>query len=276
MRCGLAVPNLGDYGDMGLLLDLAHRADRAGWHGVFLWDHVHYRTGRSIRMVEPWTALAAVAAARPSSSLTLGVLVTPLARRRPWVLARQIATVAQLAPGRVVCGAGLGTPADAEFGAFGEPTGDAERAVRLDEALTVLRSLLDGAAVSFAGSSLQVDGVQFPAVVPRVPVWIAGRWPNRRPLRRAAGHDGVYLEKLGGSWLEPSEVAAAVEFARAMGAAESFEVVVPGITDRRDVAMLDEYATAGATWWLEHLGPKRGTVDEVLARVDAGPAGTAH
>ena len=63
---------------------------------------------------EPWTVLAAAAMA--TRHVRLGTLVTPVARRRPWVLARQVTTVDHLSGGRAVLGVGLGVPPGAEYG----------------------------------------------------------------------------------------------------------------------------------------------------------------
>src|SRR5215212_5851600 len=80
MRFGIDLPTTGDYADVRLLAELAAEADRCGWDGFFVYDQVASETPEPL--VDPWIALAAVALA--TSSLRLGALVTPLARRRPW------------------------------------------------------------------------------------------------------------------------------------------------------------------------------------------------
>jgi alkanesulfonate monooxygenase SsuD/methylene tetrahydromethanopterin reductase-like flavin-dependent oxidoreductase (luciferase family) len=62
------------------------------------------------------------AAALATERIKLGTLVTPVARRRPQQLARQVATLDNLSGGRAILGAGLGGPIEDEYGAFGEPT----------------------------------------------------------------------------------------------------------------------------------------------------------
>ena len=54
--------------------------------------------------------------------VVIGPMVTPLPRRRPWVVARQAVSLDHLSNGRMILGVGLGEPLDVEFGAFGEPT----------------------------------------------------------------------------------------------------------------------------------------------------------
>jgi alkanesulfonate monooxygenase SsuD/methylene tetrahydromethanopterin reductase-like flavin-dependent oxidoreductase (luciferase family) len=93
---GLGVPNGGDFADPGRLAALAHAAEAAGWDGFFLWDHVIRRRPWQ-PMVDPWVTLAAVAVA--TDHLVLGPMVTPLARRRVSVVARQSVTLDRLAGG---------------------------------------------------------------------------------------------------------------------------------------------------------------------------------
>lgn len=69
---------------------------------------------------DPWTLLTA--AAMVTSRLRMGTLVTPVARRRPEQLARQVATLGFLSDGRVIFSAGLGGPIEDEFGIFGDTT----------------------------------------------------------------------------------------------------------------------------------------------------------
>ena len=82
--------------------------------------------------------------------LRIGVLVTPLARRRPWQVARQATTVDHLSGGRMTLGAGLGF-SDVDFIPFGEEWDARTRAEMLDEALSVVAGLWTGAPFSFTG-----------------------------------------------------------------------------------------------------------------------------
>lgn len=89
MRYGLSVPN---FADPVRLVEVAQAADASGWDGSFLWDHMVVDRDASPPISEPWTILAAAAAAAAAmatSRTRLGTMVTPVARRRPWVLARQ-------------------------------------------------------------------------------------------------------------------------------------------------------------------------------------------
>ncbi len=159
MRFGLTVPNLGEYADAGLLGDLAAEAEAAGWDGVFLWDHLAYRRQPVFAAVDPWVALTVMATR--TERVLLGPMVTPLARRRPQGVARQATTLDHLSGGRLIFGAGLGTPPDVEFEAFGEDPDARVRAARLDEALDVLCGLWSGEAFSYEGEHQRVDAITF-------------------------------------------------------------------------------------------------------------------
>ena len=105
---GLAVPCFA--GDPAELVRLGIDAERAGLDGFFLWDHlVHSDTGEGPPIVDPWQVLAVVAAG--TSKIRLGTMITPVARRRPWKLAKEITTLDLLSGGRAILGVGLGAPA---------------------------------------------------------------------------------------------------------------------------------------------------------------------
>jgi alkanesulfonate monooxygenase SsuD/methylene tetrahydromethanopterin reductase-like flavin-dependent oxidoreductase (luciferase family) len=197
MKFGLYVQNFGEYGDPNNLIALALDAEKAGWDGFFIWDHLQLYRHSDIPFVDAWIALAAIAAR--TKRLRLGPMITPLARRRPWKVAREIVSLDQLSRGRVFFGVGLGAPPDAEFECFGEDASDHVRARKLDEALTVIDRLWKGETFSHDGEFFRIQDVKFvpPAVQsPRVPVWVAGFWPNKPPMRRAARWDGVFPLKM--------------------------------------------------------------------------------
>jgi alkanesulfonate monooxygenase SsuD/methylene tetrahydromethanopterin reductase-like flavin-dependent oxidoreductase (luciferase family) len=259
MRYGVSVPPFGPYADPRRLAELAARAETAGWDGFFVWDHMVYDP--SFHPIgDPWVGLAAVA--MRTSRLTIGTMVTPLARRRPWKVARETVSLDHLSGGRFVLGVGLGDPAQWEYGSFGEPADPRIRAACLDEALTVLAGLWTGEPFRYDGRHFAVAEVTFrppPVQRPRIPVWVAGWWPNKPPLRRAARWDGMAPIKQGGD-LSPDEVAAALTYVRRHRATDApFDVVVSGGTGPRpdDADRMAAYAAVGATWWLEDISPWR-------------------
>ncbi len=87
-----------------MLVTLAREAEEAGWDGFFVWDHILHRRATPEPVVDPWVTLGACAAG--TERITLGTLITPVSRRRPWKLARELQTLALLAQNRVVLGAG--------------------------------------------------------------------------------------------------------------------------------------------------------------------------
>ena len=277
MRFALFLPNFGPFGDPGEVVQLAHAAEDAGWDGVFLWDHIAFERGTDQPVLDPWIALAAIASC--TSRISLGTMVTPLARRRPWKVARETVTLDHLSSGRLVLGVGLGFPPDAEFSAFGEEADPRVRAAKLDEALAILVGLWQGQSFSFDGEHFSVHDVAFrptPARGPRIPVWCAGWWPNRAPFRRAAKWDGVVPEKVGGATPSPEEVS---EIARYVGlhreGPEPFDIAINGYSDAAGGAeLMRAYEAAGTTWWLERIDPTRlFSIDEARSRVLAGPPG---
>lgn len=192
MKHCLYVPPFGTFGDVNLLVDLAGVAERTGWDGFYLWDHVLFE--RDVPFVDPWVTLTAIACA--TERIRLGPLVTPLSRRRPWVVAREAVTLDHLSNGRLVLGVGLGIDFWREFSAFNEPaTDDAKRAALVDDGIEIIRGLWSGEEISYYGDAHTVEKVRFlprPLQQPTIPIWSAALFPLRAgPTRRAARCDGV-------------------------------------------------------------------------------------
>ncbi|MGE5275283.1 MAG: TIGR03619 family F420-dependent LLM class oxidoreductase [Verrucomicrobiota bacterium] len=269
MRYGLCLANVGTYSDPRTVVAVAEQAEEAGWEALLVWDHLGFVWGPPA--ADPWVTLAAVAAR--TTSLVLGTNVTPVPRRRPHVLAHQVATLDVLSGGRAVLGAGIGGVAS-EFTSFGEE-GDARvRAEMLDEGLEVLRALWSGDRVDHRGRHYTVGGVTLAPgpVQARLPIWIGGN--SVRALRRAARHEGWAADTTNpeGMTLSAEDVARSAETVRALrGVAGPFDVVVMGHVERGDRDTPAAYAEAGATWWLENVHDRRGDLDEMLALVRAGP-----
>lgn len=259
MRTGVSIP---PFADPDQLVALAVVAEEAGWDGAFFWDHLVWRPQWRLPVQDPWVLLGAVAAG--TRRLRLGTLVTPLARRRPWVVAKHLTTLDQLSGGRAVLGVGLGEPPDADFGDFGDPAGVPERAARLDEALALLDGLLRG-PVDHAGRHWQVRTELHPRPVqqPRPPVWVAAVAPHRRPLARAVRWDGVVP-------LGPDGVMTPAELAGYLGGVPrpaGWEVVAPWAPG----VPAGEYADAGATWLVDGAWPDGDWLADLQRRVRQGP-----
>ncbi|MBO0812543.1 MAG: LLM class flavin-dependent oxidoreductase, partial [Microlunatus sp.] len=180
MKYSVNIPNFGDFADVHTIIDLARAAERAGWDALFIWDHVVHNKElrRGVPFADPWIAMTAVALA--TEKLRFGPLLTPVARRRPEQLARQVATLDGLSGGRVIFAAGLGAPIEDEFGSFGDHADAKQLAGRLDEGLELINSYWSGARVDHDGTYYQAHDVELlPATVqqPRPPMWIGGYWP---------------------------------------------------------------------------------------------------
>jgi alkanesulfonate monooxygenase SsuD/methylene tetrahydromethanopterin reductase-like flavin-dependent oxidoreductase (luciferase family) len=261
MRFAISTPNMGPVRD---LIELAREANEAGWDGLFVWDHLQFDRQRLLQIHDPWVLLGAMAPY--ATRLLLGPMVTPVARRRPWVLAKQVVTLDQLTDGRAVLGVGLGAPSHEEFGAFGEPVDDTERAARLDEGLEVITALWTGDEVHHHGEHYRLDAQMHPLPVqqPRPPVWVAGMWPNRKPFERAARWDGVYAIDAQGEALTPEVIAKVVAIT---GRRPGFEVV----TTAHDRIPAHEFEEAGATWVVHSTWPTDGFLDTLRGIARQGP-----
>jgi alkanesulfonate monooxygenase SsuD/methylene tetrahydromethanopterin reductase-like flavin-dependent oxidoreductase (luciferase family) len=270
MRLGLYVAPFGELADVRALADLAARAEAAGWEGLFVWDHV--MTHGELDVADPWIVLTAVALA--TERLVLGAMVTPLARRRPWDLARQVAVLDRLSGGRMIFGAGLGGDSRRELTGFGEQRDPRARAALLDEGLGLLTALWSGDPTDHDGPAFHLDGGQVrptPLQRPRPPVWVGCVWPHRAPLRRAARYDGVFPvsheRPLGGDDVRAMlEVVA--EHRNSRGGA--FDVVITN-HERPGRDRLAELAEAGTTWWLQGFGEAPRLADVRAAAVEGPP-----
>jgi alkanesulfonate monooxygenase SsuD/methylene tetrahydromethanopterin reductase-like flavin-dependent oxidoreductase (luciferase family) len=129
-----------------------------------------------------------VVTAREDLDVYLAVYL--LALRHPLLVARQLVTVAQFAPGRLSLGLGIGGDDRREVMACGvDPR---TRGRRMNESLGLLRRLLAGEKVSHDGEFFTLDQVAIrPVPEPRIPLVVGGR--SDAALRRAG--------RLGDGWL---------------------------------------------------------------------------
>lgn len=150
------------------------------------------------------------------------------------------------------------------------------RAEKLDEALDVVAGLWSGEPFAYAGKHFTVDDVRFtptPVQQPRPPVWVACMLPFRRPLQRAARWDGVVPIKVGAdgvAFTTPDDIASIVaDIGAHRRSMDGFDVVVNAGPPPR--ASMQEFADAGATWWMESMGHLPGWWDELRGIVRGGP-----
>ena len=254
MRFALSVP---PFTDPAVVVRWARAAEDNGWDGFFLWDHL--RWDDRVDVHDPWVLLGAIATA--TERIRIGTMVTPLSRRRPAVVAKHVMTLDHLSGGRVTLGVGLGDPPDLDFSDFGDEPSYAVRAAITDEALDVLSGLLAGSA-SHQGEHLRAQATMRPATVqPHVPIWIAGRAPNAKPLERARRWDGYV--PIASPFLTPDALAAYV----GEHPQDDWDLVVQW----PEGTSSDEYAAAGATWLVRSTWPHDAGWFQELADLAAAP-----
>jgi alkanesulfonate monooxygenase SsuD/methylene tetrahydromethanopterin reductase-like flavin-dependent oxidoreductase (luciferase family) len=278
MRYAIDIAPLGDLADPVAIVRLGRAAEAAGWDGLSIWDSTGVSMGGAA--ADPFVTLAAVAAATERLRLITSVIVLP--RRRPQLVVQAAATLDRVSGGRFVLGVGAGNdPGDLD--PFGEAGLLSERVGRMDVALAAIDRWLRGEA-----ARLDVEGwaeVRLgprPIQVPRPPIWLGGMRPGA--LRRAARWDGwiAIATSEDGSAIELSaeafgEMVGRIHDERAtVGVREApFDIAVFGFSDPGGAELVRSFADRGATWWLESLSPMRGSVDELLAIVEAGPPRSA-
>lgn len=275
MKFALDIPTAQAFADPHTLVDLAVEAEQAGWEGFFIWDVVFNFETTADPVLDPWVTLAAIAVR--TQRMRIGAFLTPLARRRPWNVARQAVTLDHLSRGRLVFGAALGYQA-LDFTPFGEDYDPRVRAAKLGEALDVLVGLWSGEEFSFQGKHYQIDKVRFlpRPVQPRIPIWLAAGWPRRKPLRRAAQWDGVYLMTVHQetqAMLTPDDVREIRAYVAAHRTRpEPFEIalnVVLPPDPQQAAEKVRPYQAAGATWCVAIPGDA--SLAAVRALVRSGP-----
>lgn len=193
--------------DAQRMVEFAVVAEEAGWDGFFPYDILvnpfppdiedapwESTPGMDIPeykpFLDPWIILAG--AATRTERITLGTWITPLPRRQPWQVARDVATLDRLSNGRVILGVGLGKRYDYEK--FGIPWDARTMGERYDEALEIIDRFWTGERVTFHGKHFMINDVALlptPSQRPRVPILAAGFWPNRKPIQRGARWDGI-------------------------------------------------------------------------------------
>jgi alkanesulfonate monooxygenase SsuD/methylene tetrahydromethanopterin reductase-like flavin-dependent oxidoreductase (luciferase family) len=160
-------------------------AEALGFDTAWLVDHLVDTDGPPENPIhESWTLLAAIAAL--TSRIRLGILVTSNTFRHPALLLKEAVTVDHVSGGRLILGLGTGWHEDEHrrYGIALPPPG--ERVDRFEEAVRLIRALVDGEPTTFAGRFYRLDEAQLSPrpVQPRIPILIAAHRP--RMLRIAA------------------------------------------------------------------------------------------
>jgi alkanesulfonate monooxygenase SsuD/methylene tetrahydromethanopterin reductase-like flavin-dependent oxidoreductase (luciferase family) len=214
--------------------------------------------------------------------MRLGLMVTPLARRRPWKVTREIVTLDHLSKGRMILGVGLGDFQAKEFENFGEVADKKTRGEMLDEGLAIVAGLQSGENFRFTGKHYKIEQTVFnpkPVQRPHVPVWVAGKWPNKKPFRRAAQWDGVvpiHRSRNLKEYLMPDEIREIRDTIEAYRKVDTpFDICVSGILPAKslneDRKIIKTYEEAGANWWIEFVYTGTGSFKKNTERIRFGP-----
>jgi probable F420-dependent oxidoreductase len=192
VRIGISLGPAGTADRFAAAVDLL---EQAGIDSLWLPENVY------TSLVEPFTGMA-FALAR-TRRLKVGSAISVLPGRHPVLVAKQLASLAGLAPGRVLPVFGLQPVQPAERVLFPVPGG--QRAAVFDESLMLLRLLLTSETVSFEGSFFTVSGASVGALPAKpLDIWLGGSAPGG--LRRVGRLADGWL----GSLLTPTEAGAAV------------------------------------------------------------------
>lgn len=200
VKLGVTLPQFTD--DPDRVVEAAVRAEGAGLDSIWLFDHLWPLSGGKERpILEQWSTLAYLA--RTTTRITIGTLVTRSTMRHPAVLAKMVATVGEVAPGRLIVTVGSGDSLNrAENDAFGLPyyAGD-ERTAQLASTVSMLRAFLSGERVSILDDFMALEDLPpSPRPSERPPVWLAGN--GRTSVEAAAAHaDGWNAWGKDAAWL---------------------------------------------------------------------------
>lgn len=175
---------------------LLGRMETAGLDHLTVGDHISFHGGTGF---DGFVAATAALATSDTLKVLMGVYLVGL--RHPMGTARQLATLSQIAPGRLTLGVGVGGEDRREVSNMGiDP---ASRGRRVDEALGVLRRLATGEVIDHEGEFFQLEGASIlPAPSPRVPIVIGGG--GDVAVRRTVEHGDGWL----GMWCSARRYAA--------------------------------------------------------------------
>jgi probable F420-dependent oxidoreductase len=192
VRIGVSLGPAGGADQFAAAVDLL---EQAGVDSLWLPENIYSP------LVDPFTGLAF--ALSRTRRLKAGTGISVLPGRHPVLVAKQLASLAGLAPARVLPVFGLQPAQPAERALFPVPAG--RRAAVFDESLTLLRLLLTTETVSFDGSFFTVsDASVGPLPAKPLDIWLGGSAPGG--LRRVGRLADGWL----GSLLTPAEAGEAV------------------------------------------------------------------
>ena len=159
------------------------RLDDGGVDHIYMADHVSFRDGSG---TDGFVEIAALSQLHPSLNVMISIYL--LALRHPLPVARQLATMSTIAPGRVTLGVGVGGEDRHEIEVCGvDPR---TRGRRTNESLEIIRGLMTGDPIDYTGEFFHLDQARIkPRVTPEIPIIIGGR-SNAALTRTARYGDG--------------------------------------------------------------------------------------
>lgn len=217
--------------------EFAERSESCGFDSLWTSDHISFVNP----ILEGLVSLAFLAGCTRRITLGTGIYLLPL--RHPSAVAKQLASIAHLAPNRVIFGIGVGGESQQDFAAVQVPY--AQRGARTDESLELIRALLSGPLASFQGRFFDVSNVTIsPRPTSGVPVWVGGR--SEAALRRSVERGDGWL-----GWLEsPSGFARRSARVRELALEAgrdptdiSLAVMLPTVLDLDDARALNRLTT---------------------------------
>ena len=142
LKFGLATPSNLWKLDWTQRQSTVEQIANSGFDHIFMADHVSFRNGSG---TDGFVEVAALSQLHPTLGVMTGIYLIPL--RHPLPIARQLATMANLAPGRMIFGVGIGGEDPHELEVCG--VNPKRRGVRANESLAIIKGLLAGETVTF-------------------------------------------------------------------------------------------------------------------------------
>jgi len=265
MRVGIHLPHIGRKAGPEAIRRAAIQAEELGFADAWSSEHIIIPKGApyppSALFYDPVLTLTWAAAFTKRIGLGTSVLVLPM--RHPLPLAKELATLQNLAEGRLILGAGVGWLED-EFAALGVPF--RERGRRMDEGIAMMRAVWSEDPVSFPARHIPAvidDMRMLPQPVKPIPIWIGGS--SEAALNRALRLDGWH-----GSRLSPEAAAPIVRRLREKRPEPEFTISLRGSWNGKDdgalAARLAAYAEAGVGHIL--VEPAERALDDWLRAVE--------
>ena len=280
MQYGFVLPS-GEIRDFG---EYAVAAEASGWDALFIPDALAIETKSvpAFDWFDPWVVLAVMA--ERTSRIKLGTMLTALPRRRPWKVAREVATLDHLSNGRMILPVGVGAAEDdGGFYKVGEAMDLKVRAQLMDEGLEIINGLWRGKPYSFSGEQFTVQKMtQLPRPVqkPRIPLWVVGVWPKSKSVNRALRWDGIIVQayredKNKMPVTTPDDIRAIKQYVDTQRQKKApFDIITggatPGKNRKKAAAIVQPFLAAGATWWLDDLWSANDK-QVILTRIKQGP-----